>query len=75
MWLQGGSANWWNHLHNQHHSKPNVVSSRNRSKRVLHLKKNTWRLGPYSVGIEGLIQNWYCNVNIRNTWNCFEIIP
>ena len=24
--LQGASSSWWQHLHNQHHSKPNVVS-------------------------------------------------
>ena len=23
--FQGASCDWWNHMHNQHHSKPNVV--------------------------------------------------
>jgi hypothetical protein len=23
--IKGASAHWWNHLHNQHHAKPNVV--------------------------------------------------
>ena len=23
--LQGASADWWNHMHFQHHSKPNVI--------------------------------------------------
>jgi fatty acid desaturase len=24
--IKGASSQWWNHLHNQHHAKPNVVS-------------------------------------------------
>ncbi len=23
--FQGASADWWNHMHFQHHSKPNVI--------------------------------------------------
>lgn len=24
--VKGASSHWWNHMHNQHHAKPNVVS-------------------------------------------------
>ena len=23
--IKGGSVDWWNHKHNQHHAKPNVI--------------------------------------------------
>ena len=23
--VKGGSVDWWNHMHNQHHAKPNVI--------------------------------------------------
>ena len=23
--FQGASADWWNHMHFQHHSKPNII--------------------------------------------------
>ncbi len=25
LFVQGASADWWNHMHFQHHSKPNVI--------------------------------------------------
>ena len=25
MFSQGASADWWNHMHFQHHSKPNIM--------------------------------------------------
>jgi fatty acid desaturase len=24
--IKGGSVDWWNHMHNQHHAKPNVIN-------------------------------------------------
>jgi fatty acid desaturase len=25
VFLKGASADWWNHMHFQHHSKPNII--------------------------------------------------